>query len=184
MEFLILRNWFNGTCDLGPSITFLAWIKSKQEMVISEQIKCFSQKFTLTMESRIWYRVLRGSRGALDGTAPEKAGRGEGVTRRNVRATFLRGDCSLAVHTFVTNKRVRTSLWGAFLMCWSPIILEWMGPKKKWKSIVLPSLLLCLTVHSRSRCIQRNHYATQLSIAFHPTHLAENKSCHITALRQ
>ena len=182
MEFLILRNWFNGTCDLGPSITFIAWIKSKREMVISEQIICFSQKFTFTMESRIWYMVLRGSRGALDGTAPEKAGRGEGVTRRNARATFLRGDCSLAVHTIVTNKRVRSSLWRAFPM-WSPIILEW-DLKEKWKSIVLQSLLLCLTVHSRSRCIQRNHYATQLSIAFHPTHLAENKSCHITALRQ
>ena len=79
-------------------------------------MKCFSQKFTLTMESRIWYRVLRGSRGALVGTAPEKAGREEGVTRRIVRATFLRGDCSLAVHTFVTNKRVRRSLRRAFPM--------------------------------------------------------------------
>ena len=90
------------------------------------------------MESRIWYRVLRGSRGALDGTAPEKAGRGEGVTRRIVRATFLRGDCSLAVHTFVTNKRVRRSLWGAFLMWWSPIILDWMGPKRKVKVYCAP----------------------------------------------
>ena len=68
------------------------------------------------MESRIWYRVLRGSRGAFDGTAPEKAGRGEGVTRRIARAAFLRGDCSLAVYTFVTNKRVRSSLWRAFPM--------------------------------------------------------------------
>ena len=68
------------------------------------------------MESRIWYRVFRGSRAAFDGIAPEKAGRGEGVTRRIARAAFLRGDCSLAVYTFVTNKRVRRSLWRAFPM--------------------------------------------------------------------